>query len=135
MNSRLKWALTVSNEVEQPLARFAVQALDALAQPLDRLDQVVALCHEPIVLGLDLAQFFLGAQVDGAKPFAVAPQLLQIGLDLLDRRELCAGLDLGQRGNARRFDLQHVTDFALEVFEARRLAPSSRSSARRLGFA
>jgi hypothetical protein len=30
VNSRLKWPLTVSNECQQALARFLVQALDAL---------------------------------------------------------------------------------------------------------
>ena len=34
------------------------------------------------MLGLDLAQFFLGAQVDGAEPFALATQPLQIGFHL-----------------------------------------------------
>jgi hypothetical protein len=31
---------------QQALARFAVQAVDAVAQPLDRLDEVVALGGE-----------------------------------------------------------------------------------------
>ena len=40
---------------QQPLARLLVQADDALAQPRDRLDQVVALGGQRGVLGLDLA--------------------------------------------------------------------------------
>ena len=100
VNSRLKWSLTVSNEVRQPLARFAVEALDALAQPLDGFDQVVALGGQRGVLGLDLAQLFLGAQIDGAEPLAVAAQLFEVLLDLGERRQLRARLDLGEAGDA-----------------------------------
>ena len=67
---------------QQPLARLAVEALDAEAQLLDRLDQIVALGGERGVLGLDLAQFLLGAQIDRAQPLALAPQPLQRRLDL-----------------------------------------------------
>src|SRR4029077_12177745 len=62
---------------KQALARLAVEALDALAQALDRLGQVVALGGERGVLRLDLAQLFLGAQIDGAKALAVAAQLVE----------------------------------------------------------
>jgi hypothetical protein len=40
---------------KQPLARFAVEVLDALTEPLDGFDQIVALGGERAVLGLDLA--------------------------------------------------------------------------------
>ena len=33
---------------------------------------------------LDLAQLFLGAQVDGAEPLALAPQAIERGLDIGD---------------------------------------------------
>ena len=66
---------------QQPFARFAVEALDAGAQLLDRLDQVVALGGQRGVLGLDLAQFFLGAEVDGAEALAVAAQFFDLRLD------------------------------------------------------
>src|SRR5262249_61053057 len=52
---------------EQPLARFAIEILDALPQALDRFNQVVALGSERTGLGLDLAQRFLGAQIDVAQ--------------------------------------------------------------------
>ena len=42
-----------------------------MAQPCDRLDQIVALGGQRGVLRFDLAQLLLGAQVDGAEPFAV----------------------------------------------------------------
>ena len=69
---------------QQPLARLAIEALDALAQPLDRLDQIVALGDQAVVLGLDLAQLFLGAQIDGAEPLALAADAVEAFLDLGD---------------------------------------------------
>src|SRR3972149_12143941 len=77
---------------KQALTRFAIEALDALAQPLDRFDQVVALAGQRGVLALDLAQFLLGAQVDRSQALALAPQSLKRGV---------AGGDLGQRGARR----------------------------------
>ena len=47
---------------QQPLARLAVEALDAVPQFLIASHQVVALGGERGVLGLDLAQFLFGAQ-------------------------------------------------------------------------
>ena len=70
-----------------------------------------------IVRGLDLAQLFLGAQIDRAEPFAVAAQLFQIGLDLGQRRQRRLRRDLGEAGDRVRLDLQHVADFALDVVE------------------
>ena len=102
---------------QQPLARLAVEALDALAQPLDGFDQVVALGGQRRVLGLDLAQLFLGAQIDGAEPLAVAAQLFEVFLDLGERRQFGARLDLGERRHGMRLDFQHVVDFALDVGE------------------
>ena len=103
---------------QQPLAGFLVEALDALAQPLDGFDQVVALGGQRGVLGLDFAQFFLGAQVDGAQPLAVAAQLFEVFLDLGKRRQFGAGLDLGERGDRVRLDFEHVVDLALDVGKA-----------------
>ncbi len=40
-----------------------------------------------VVLGLDLAQFLLGAQVDGAEPLALAPEAVELRLDLGDLRQ------------------------------------------------
>ena len=100
---------------QQPLARLAVEALDALAQPLDRFGEVVALGDEAGVLRLDLLQLFLGAQVDGAEPLAVAPQLVE---PLLDRRDLgqrVARRDLGERRDVCRLGLEHLADFVRDV--------------------
>ena len=67
------------------------------------------------MLGFDLAQFFLGAQIDRAQPLAVAPQLFEIFLDLGKRRQFRARFDLGQTRHGLRLDFQHVVDFALDV--------------------
>ena len=70
------------------------------------------------MLRLDLAQFFLGAQIDGAEPFALAPQPLERRLDVGDLRQGGAGLEGGQFGKAGGLDFQHVVDFAGDVGEA-----------------
>ena len=103
---------------QQPFARFAVETLDALPQPLDRFDQVVALGGECGVLGLDLAQFFLGTQIDGAEPFAVAAQLFQVLLDLRQCRQFGLRRDLREAGHGLRLDFQHVVDLALDIGKA-----------------
>ena len=115
VNSRLKCSLTVSNEVSSRSRASLVEALDALAQPLDGFDQVVAFGGQRRVLGLDLAQLFLGAQIDGAEPLAVAAQLFEVFLDLGERRQFRARLDLGKRRHRMRLDFEHVVDFALDV--------------------
>ncbi len=78
--------LTSSNEVSSRSRASLVQALDALAQLVDRGDQVVALGGEVVVLLLDLAQLFFGAQIDRAEPLALAAQPLQRRLDVGDDR-------------------------------------------------
>src|SRR5438309_168387 len=103
---------------QQPLARLAVEALDALAQRLDGLHQIVALGGQRGVLGFDLAQLFLGAQIDRTEPLAIPPQLFEILLDLGKRRQLLARLDLGEPGHGLRFDFEHVVDFALDIGKA-----------------
>jgi len=45
-------------------------------------------------------------------------QLFEVFLDLGEWRQLGARLDLGQTGDAPRFDFQHVADFALDVEQA-----------------
>ena len=69
------------------------------------------------VLGLDFAQLFLGAQIDGAEPLAVAAQLFEVFLDLGERRQFRARLDLGESRHGMRLDFEHVVDFALDVGE------------------
>ena len=49
-----------------------------LAQALDRLDEVVALGRDAGVLPLELRQFLVGAQVDGAEPLPVALEAVQL---------------------------------------------------------
>ena len=115
---------------DQPLARLAVEILDALPQPLDGFDQIVALGDQRGVLGLDLGQFLFGAQIDGAKPLALAPQLFEIGLDLGDVRQRRAFGDLGHGRDALRLDFQHLADFVLDIGE-----PAPRALAALLGAA
>ena len=67
------------------------------------------------MLRLDLAQLFLGAQVDGAKPLAVAPQLLQPLLDRRDIGQFRARRDLGKRRDVLRFGFEHLADFMRDV--------------------
>ena len=103
---------------QQALAGFAVEALDAKAELLDSFDQIVALGGERGVLGLDLFEFFFGAQIDRAEPFALAAQTLERRFDLGEFRQRLAFLELGEFGDARRLDLEHVVDFAADVGEA-----------------
>ena len=102
---------------QQPLARLAVEALDAEPQLLDRLDQVVALGGERSVLGLDLAQFLFGTQIDRAQPLAFAAQTFESFLDLGEIRQRIGRLDFGKFGHRRRLDLQHVVDLAADIRE------------------
>ena len=70
-----------------------------------------------VVLGLDLAQLLLGAQVDGAEPLALAAQPVELGLDVGDVGQRRARLDLGQLGDRGRLDLEHLADFVRDVGE------------------
>ena len=110
--------LTTAKDDEQPLARLLVEADDALAQPGDRFDQIVALGGERGVLGLDLAQFFLGAQIDGAEPLAVAAQPFELGLDRGDVRQHGVRLDAGEARDRIGLDLEHLVDLVGDVGES-----------------
>ena len=67
------------------------------------------------MLRLDLAQLFLGAQVDGAEPLAVAPQLFEPLLDRRDVGQLRARRDLGKRRDVLRLGFEHLADFMRDV--------------------
>src|SRR5262249_41803916 len=92
----------------QPLTRLAVEVLDAPAQPLDRSAQIVALAREVRVLRADLAQLPLGAQIDRAEPLAVAPQFVELGLDVGELRQRRTGLDAGKRRDALGPDFEQL---------------------------
>ena len=115
MNSFLKFSLTIWNEVEQPLARLVIEAVDALAQPPDRFDQIVALAGEFGVLAFDLLQFLLGEQIHRAEPLAFLLDALDLGLDLGDRRHRRVGLELGDFGGRHRLDAQSFADLVFDV--------------------
>src|SRR5919201_1878492 len=103
---------------EKPLARLAVKILDALTQPLDRFDQVVPLGRERGMLGLDLAQLFLGAQIDRAKPFALAPQPFELDFDLAHLGKRLVRRHAGEARDLGGLDLEHVMDLAGDITEA-----------------
>ena len=65
----------------------------------------------------DLVELFLGAQVDGAQPLALAPQPLEPLLDLGGLGQLGARLELGQLRHRLRRHLQHLADLAGDVGE------------------
>ena len=75
---------------KQTLAALAVEAADGLAQALDGLDEVVPLAGDVVVLGLELGQLLVGAQVDGAEALPVVLEGMKLGFDLAMRRKLVA---------------------------------------------
>src|SRR6185312_9186588 len=80
---------------QEPLAAFAVQALDATTQTLDGADEVIAITSQRLEPRLLLGRLFFSAQVDAAKLFALLLQLLDTLLRLVERRQFLAFLDLG----------------------------------------
>src|SRR5215472_11594328 len=102
---------------EQPLARLAVEILDALAQPLDRLDEIIPLGGKRAMLRLDLAQLLLGAQIDGAEALALAAQAIEPRLDLAGVGKLGATLELGELRNTLGRHFQHFADFMGDIVE------------------
>ena len=72
---------------------------------------------ELVVLGLDLAQFLLGEQIDRAEPLALAADAVELRLDLGDLRQLGAGLELGELRRCGRLDVEHLADFVLDIGE------------------
>ena len=82
------------------------------------------------MLGLDLAQLLLGAQIDGAEPLALAAHAVELGLDVGDVGQLGAGLDLGERRRPPPGSISSISRISCSMSARRRLAPSKRSSAR-----
>ena len=64
------------------------------------------------MLRFDLAQFFLGAQIDGAEPFALAAQTIDGRFDLAGLGEFSFRLQLGKLGQRVRFDITYTTQVA-----------------------
>ena len=92
--------------------------------------QVVALGGERGVLGLDLAQFFFGAQIDRAQPLALAAQPFELFLDLGEiGQRLAVGLISASAATAAG-SISSMSWISRPMSESRRLAPSKRSSAR-----
>ena len=92
--------------------------------------QIVALGGERRVLGLDLAQFFLGAQVDRAQPLALAAQPLELFLDLGQLGQRLALLRFRRVRRPPAGSISSMSWISRPMSASRRLAPSKRSSAR-----
>ena len=105
---------------EQALAALLVEAGDRGAQFLDRFGEVVALGHHLVALRLDLGEFVLGAQIDGAEPFAIGAS------DSSSRRSMSAiagrsssGFDAGELRRAPAASISRsMRDGALDVGDA-----------------
>ncbi len=117
VNSCLKWALTTSNEASSRSRASRLRFWMPWRSRLIASTRSSRSVRQLAVLGLDLAQLLLGAQVDGAEPLALAADAVELGLDLGDVGQLRARLDLGQLGDRGRLDLEHLADFVLDVGE------------------
>ena len=104
---------------QQPLAAFAVQALNAAAQPFDGADQIVAVGGQRGEALFVLARFFLGAQIDAAQLLALLLEFFDALLGLFERRKFLAVLYFGAFGQIVRRDFQFVADAAAEFGDAR----------------
>jgi hypothetical protein len=67
---------------EQPFPAFAVQIGDALAEPRDRLLNIGLFALHFLKPRGDVRLFLLGAEIDAAKPLALASELQEPPLDL-----------------------------------------------------
>ena len=70
-------------------------------------------------------QLFLGAQVDGAEPLAVAPQLFELGLDRGDVRQRGVRLDARRAPRPPSGSTSSISRISWAMSVSRRLAPSS----------
>src|ERR1041384_3592755 len=82
---------------EQPLASFAVQIGDALAEPRNSLLNVGLLALHLFKLGRKLGLFLFRGKIDAAQPFAIAFQLQEPRLNFSERRDVCARLEPSKR--------------------------------------
>ena len=69
------------------------------------------------MLLLDLAQFLLGEEVDGAEALALAVDAFEPAFDVGDRRQLGARFDFSKLGGAVRLDFEPLADFVGEIGE------------------
>ena len=95
---------------EQPLAAFAVQVGDALAEPRDRLLHVGALALHLLEARGQLGLFLLGAKIDAAKPLAIASELSEPPLDLGESGEGVAGFTPASRKTGFRRAVELLAD-------------------------
>ena len=114
----LEVAIDRGERRQEPFARFTVEAVDALPQAADRFDEIVALGGQLAVLGFDVGKLLLRQEVDRAEAFALAPDALELALDLADLRQWLISLELGDLCCCRRLDVEEVADFVFEIAEA-----------------
>ena len=82
------------------------------------------------MLGLDLAQFLFGAQIDRAQPLALAAQPFELLLDLGEIGQRLALLDARPSSATADGSISSMSWISRPMSASRRLAPSKRSSAR-----
>ena len=98
--------MTTSKAANEALAPFLVEALDGEAQFADRFGEVVALGDELGIFLLDLGEFLVGAQIDGAEPLAIGAQVFERPLDLVDLGQVRARLHAGELAEALRLAVE-----------------------------
>ena len=90
--------MTTSKAAEEALAPLLVEVVDGVAQPLDRLGQVVALGDQPLAAARDFGEFLVGAQIDGAQALALLAQALELAFDEAGFRRRRAAREARQGG-------------------------------------
>ena len=117
---------------EQPLAPLAVQVLDAVPQPLDRLLEILALdraCRR--AASSSSLRLLLGAQIDAAEPLALVLQLVQRALSIASAcRQLGVGLEPGKLAQLVERPAEMLCDLRRELVLAGTPPRSRRSSSR-----
>ena len=103
----------------QPLVRLAIELADGAAQLGDGVLDVGLLGVEAGRLDAELLQLLVGAEIDAAEPLAIGLEARQLALDVGERRQVGAGLDLGQRQAAFRRDAERFADLPRHVLAAR----------------
>jgi hypothetical protein len=100
---------------EQPLAAFTIEALDRLPELADRLDDVLALGNDRFEPVGELLLLFLGAQIDGAEPFALDLQPVELALDLGHLGHRVIGFQAGMADDQMRRRVQRFLDARFDL--------------------
>ena len=112
MNSLPKWRVDGLEGFLQPLVRLAIELADGAAQLGDGVLDVGLLGVESGRLNAQHLQLFVGLEVDAAEALAIALEAAQLALDVGQRRQVRARLDLRQRQASFRRDAEGFADLA-----------------------